>query len=90
MVELENSIVPELNSYLRLKKRYTDDTLTIVQEGSINHVLEQLNSFQPNIQFTFEMESSGIIPSLEIFNIPKKSSIETTVSKRVQTQRHLS
>ena len=49
MVELENSIVPDLNSYLRLKKRYTDDTLTIVQEGSINHVLEQLNSFQPNI-----------------------------------------
>lgn len=86
MVELENSIVPELNSPLRLKKRYTDDTLTIVQEGSI----EQLNSFHPNIQFTFEMESSGIIPSLEIFNIPKKSSIETTVSKRVQTQRHLS
>ena len=90
MVELENSIVPELNSPLRLKKRYTDDTLTIVQEGSINHLLEQLNSFHPNIQFTFEMELSGIIPSLEIFNIPKKSSIETTVSKRVQTQRHLS
>ena len=56
MVELENSIVPKLNSHLQFWKRYVDDTLTIVKEGSINHVLQQLNSFHPNIQFTFEIE----------------------------------
>ena len=56
MIELENSIVPKLNSHLQFWKRYVDDTLTIVKEGSINRVLQQLNSFHPNIQFTFEIE----------------------------------
>ena len=48
-VELQNSIVPKLNSHLRFRKRYVDDTLTIAKEGSINHVLQQLNSSHPNI-----------------------------------------
>ena len=56
VVELGNSIVPKLNSHLKFWKRYVDDALTIVKEGSINHVLQQLNSFHPNIQFTFEIE----------------------------------
>ena len=55
MVELENSIVPKLNSHLQFWKRYVDDTLTIVKEGSINHVLQKLNSFYPNIQFNSEI-----------------------------------
>ena len=33
MVELENSIVPQLNSHLRFWKPYVDDTLTTVKEG---------------------------------------------------------
>ena len=82
MVELENSIVPKLNSHLQFWKRYVVDTLTIVKEGSINHVLQQLNSFHPNIQFTFEIESSGRIPFLDILIIRKKSKIETTVYRK--------
>ena len=81
MLELENSIVPKLNSHLRFRKRYVDDTLTIVK-GSINHVLQQLNSFHPNIRFTFEIESSGRIPFLDILIIRKKSSIEITVYRK--------
>ena len=53
--------------------------MTIDKEGSINHVLQQLNSFHPNIQFTFEIESSGRIPFLDILIIRKKSKTETTV-----------
>ena len=82
MVELENSIVPKMNSHLRFWKRYVDDTLTIAKEGSINHILQQLNSFHPNTQFTFEIESSGRIPFLDILIIRKKSSIETTVYRK--------
>ena len=36
MVELEDSIVPKLDSHLQFWKRYVDDTLTVVKEGSIN------------------------------------------------------
>ena len=82
MVELENSIVPKLHSHLQFWKRYADDTFTIVKEGSISHVLQQLNSFHPNIQFTFEIESSGRIPFLEFLIIRKKSKIETTVYRK--------
>ena len=82
MVEPENSIVPKLNSHLQFWKRYVDDTLTIVKEGLINHVLQQLNSFHPNIQFTFEIESSARIPFLDILIIRKKSKIETTVYRK--------
>ena len=73
----QRTILPELNSHLQFWKRYVDDTLTIVKEGLINHVLQQLNSFHPNIQFTFEIESSGRIPFLDILIIRKKSKIET-------------
>ena len=41
MVKLENSIFSKLNSQLGFCKRYVDDTLTIVKEGSINHVLQK-------------------------------------------------
>ena len=33
VVELENCIVPKLNSHLHFWKSYVDDTLTIVEEG---------------------------------------------------------
>ena len=77
-------------------KRLVDDTLTFVKEESFNHVLQQLNSFHPNIQFTFQIESSGRIPFLDILIIRKKSGIETTVSlkqqfkEKVQTQAFIS
>ena len=82
MVELENSIVPKLNSHLQFCKHCVDDALTIVKEGSINHVLQQFNSFHPNIQFTFETESSGRIPFLDIVIIKKTSKIKRTVYRK--------
>ena len=35
MVELQNSVVPQLNSHVRFWKPYVDDTLTTVKEGLI-------------------------------------------------------
>ena len=82
MVELENSIVPKLNSHLHFWKRYADDSLTIVKEGSMNHVLQQLNPFHPNIQLTSGIESSGKILFIDILIIRRKSKIETTVYRK--------
>ena len=83
MVELENSLVAKLISHLRFRKRYIDDhIMEIVKEGSINYVHQQLNSFHPNMQFSFEMEKQGRILSLDISIIRKKSSIETTVYRK--------
>ena len=43
------------------------------------------HSFHPNIQFTFEIQSSGKIPFLDIVIIQKKSSIETAYRKSTDT-----
>ena len=48
MVELENSIIPKLNNHSCFWKRCVGDTLTIVKEGSINHVLQQFLPFIPS------------------------------------------
>ena len=75
MVELDNAITHKLKSHLRFWKRHVDYTLTIVKEGSINHMLQRLDSFHPNIQFTSEMESSGRNHFHDIFIISNKSTI---------------
>ena len=77
-----NGFVPKLNSHLRFWKRYVDDTLTIVKEGSIN----QLNFFHPNIQFTFEIESSGRISFLDILITGKRKTLKQQFTEKVQTQ----
>ena len=83
MVELENCIVPRLNSHLRFWKHYVDNTLTIVKEGLINHVLQQLNSFHPNIEFTFEIESSGRIPLLTYSLYGKRIALKQQFTEKV-------
>ena len=85
-VELENPIVLKLNSHLLFWKRYVDDALTIVKKGPSYRVLPQLNSFYPNIQFTFEREPRGGIPFLDILVIRKKVALKQQFTKTVQIE----
>ena len=55
MVKLENTMIPRLSNHLYLWRRYVDDTFTFLREESITFVLEQLNSYHPNLQFTYEL-----------------------------------
>ena len=90
MVELKKPIMPKLNNHLHFWKIYVDDTLTIVKEGLINHALQQLGSFHPNVQFTFETEFNRRIPFLDIRIMRKKSKIETTgYRKNINTSIYL-
>ena len=67
MVELKNTIVPELiNSlFLSLWKRYVDDTLCFVKKGCKEHVLSNLNAYHDNIKFTYEEERNDMISFLD-------------------------
>ena len=56
MVKLENSLVPTLNESMTLCQRFVDDNITFVKNDSIAYVLDQLNSFHEQIQFTYEVE----------------------------------
>ena len=52
----------------RLWKRYVDDVLEIIQDGEADNVTEHLNQIDPtgSMKFTYETESNGSIPFLDI------------------------
>ena len=83
MVELKNTMVPRLSKHIYFWRRYVDDTFTFVKEESITFVLEQLNSYHPNLQFTYELENAGKLSFLDILVIRQKNNrFETTVYRK--------
>ena len=54
MITLEKAILPELTECIKYCKRYVDITISFVKLGTINYIITKLNSFDKNIQFTFE------------------------------------
>ena len=71
MVELERSIIPQLEGTVALWYRYVDDTFTIIRKDCVEAVLESLNGFHRNIEFTFEKEANGSISFLDVSVIRK-------------------
>ena len=82
MVELENSLVPTLNESMTLWRRFVDDTKTFVKNDSIAYVLDQLNSFHEQIQFTYEVEHNNKLPFLHVLLIKNAYNIDTTVYRK--------
>ena len=86
MVELENTLVPTLTDYMKLWKRYVDDTICFVKMGSVKYIVSILNSFDANIQFTYEMEKKSRLPFLDVLLTRKVNSIVTTVYRKTTTK----
>ena len=59
MVQLETRIVPTLRNVVWNWKTFVDDTIGYVKNGSIDIILSKLNSFHPNIQFTYKVEEES-------------------------------
>ena len=83
MVELERTIVPQLEGTIDLWYRYVDDTFTFIRKDCVEAVLESLNGFHPNIKFTFEKETNGSISFLDVSVIRKPDgSFETDIHRK--------
>ena len=82
MVKLENSLVPTLNESMTLCQRFVDDNITFVKNDSIAYVLDQLNSFHEQIQFTYEVEHNNKLPFLDVLLIKNANKIDTTVYRK--------
>ncbi len=83
MVELERSILPEVAECMLPWKRYVDDTLSWIEENSVNHVVEKLESFHENIKFTYELEKESRISFLDVLLIRSADGpVESTVFRK--------
>ncbi len=51
---------------IKFYKRYVDDTLVLIKPSDIPVVLEKFNSFDPNLKFTVDKFSDGVIHFLDI------------------------
>ena len=79
MIELEISILPELTYYIRFWKRYVNYTICFIKVGSVNYILSVLNSFDVNIEFTYELEHEGKLPFLNVLLCRKGKNFYTTI-----------
>ena len=68
MIELETKVMPMLIELgVIYWRRYVDDTFVLIKPGTtITLLLTVLNSFHPNISFTFEEEKQSSLPFLDI------------------------
>ena len=82
MVELETSIISTLDRSLLKWKRYVDNIFCYVKIGTVNDILNELNGFHQNIQFTQELEKKNKLAFLDILLICNKDTIETTVYRK--------
>ena len=85
MVELECTLVPRMGDALSEWIRYVDDTFTFVRKGELQNILEMLNSFHSDIQFTYETEQNCMIPFLDVQVRRKADGAFTTSVYRKKT-----
>ena len=83
MVNLERSLVPQLNVYFNFWRRYVDDTITFVKIGSVEYLLSVFNNFHPKIKSTYRMEVKSKLAFLDILLHRDGHDIITTVYRKV-------
>ena len=66
MTSLEEDLILILKLCLCNKKRYVDDTHSYVEPTKVEFVLNKLNNYHPNINFTFELERNNEINFLDV------------------------
>ena len=83
MIELEKAVLPELTECIKYWRRHVDDTISFVKLGAMNYIITKLNSFDNNIQLTFEEEDKGKLPFLDVLIQRMGNSIVTTIFRKL-------
>ena len=66
MALLEEDLIPKSKSRFCNWKQYVDDTDAYVEPANIEFVLNKLNNYHPNINFTFQLEKKNEINFLDV------------------------
>ena len=91
MEHVEKLLISSFVRKPRFWKRYVDDVCCSVQECDVNDLLVHLNSIEPSVQFTCEVEKNRHLPYLDIL---LEHNLDGTISTRVcrkltHTERYL-
>ena len=66
MVDLETEILGSFDFLIPWYFRYVDDTILCVPQDKVDFVLCKFNSYNPTLQFTYEIESNNTLSFLDI------------------------
>ena len=72
MIFPEKAVLSSIKKHVAHWKRYVDDTHAYIDHSVIEFVLEKLNSYHPNIQFTHEIEENQKITFLDVLQTHKR------------------
>ena len=68
MASIEEDLIPVLKSFRCNWKRYVDDTHAYVEPTKVEFILNKLNNYHPNTNFTFELEKHNEINFLHVLS----------------------
>ena len=89
MVELEKTLVLQLQDEVSLWYRYVDDTFSFIRKDCVDNVLQVLNGFHDSIKFTFEKESDNVLSFLDVKVIKNSDGSFDTDIHRKQTDTNI-
>ena len=80
MVHLERTLIIYLTEPMNPWKRYVDDTISVIKEASIAHILTVLYNF--HIELTYEVKKNGKRAFLDVLVITSNNTLEATVYRK--------
>lgn len=66
MNTLLDTVTTKIDCTISVIRKYVDDLMLLLPADKIQQILDVFNSYHPNIQFTYEMETGGKLPYLDM------------------------
>ena len=82
MEHFESLAIPTSSTLITWWFRYVDDVYSVTSKDQVNILQEHLNSIDPHIKFTIELQGIDGLPFLDALTKPTPSSIESKVYRK--------
>ena len=74
---------PRLHEHVKKWKHFVDDTFAYVRNESIDYVLTTLNSFNPDLNVTYEKENNSQLLFLDVLFIRNGTHLDTKFTEKI-------
>ncbi|XP_076069419.1 uncharacterized protein LOC143041435 [Oratosquilla oratoria] len=82
MQQFEAELLRTVSPSLKLWVMYVDDVFAVMQDKDIDPFFTRLNSLEPAIQFSMELEVNGVLPFLDILVSREGDHLETSIYRK--------